>query len=144
VTVLRNYLNTNDIFPILELIKREIRKNDYDINRVYVDTDTPAPVETDEVESIEVLRGGNTYDPEVIDSVIVTYVGGGMETITLLRGANPPVPNTVPDYEFINNVMISGFQVTVNSQAGSRTVQGEVIRENGYGKVSRIQMTYVS
>jgi len=140
---MRNYLNTNDIFPILEIIRREIRKNDFDKDRTFIG-DENLYGNPDDVLSIEVLRGGNLFDPELIDSVVVTYVDGTTETITVIRGANPPVPDTVPDHWYINNVLISGFTVQVASPYGSRTITGQIERENGYGKVLRINLTYSS
>jgi hypothetical protein len=141
---MRNYLNTNDIFPILEIIRREIKKNDFDRDRIFLGNEQEAAGNPDDVLSIEVLRGGNPVDPEIIDAVIVTYVDGTVETITLIRGANPPVPDTVPDHWYINKVMVSGFTVQVTSPYGSRTISGQLVRENGYGKVQRLDLTYSS
>lgn len=140
---MRNFLNANDVFPILEMIRREIRKNDFNKDRIYLgDTSSPKG-STDEVTSVELFRGGNTFDPEMIDSVVVTYEDGSTENIALIRGVSPPVPETVPDYEFINKALITGFTVQVDSQYANRTVIGEIVRENRYGKIQRLNLSYV-
>lgn len=141
---MRNFLNTNDVFPILEMIRREIRRNDFENNRVYLNQEKAEySGETDEVVSVEVFRGSNPYDPDVIDSIIVTFSSGATENITLLRGVDPPVPNTVPDHLFINNILVSGFIVQRTDGLGSRTITGRLIRENGYGKIERLEIDYV-
>lgn len=140
---MRNFLNTNDVFPILEMIRREIKRNDFENDRVYISNEpTEFSGNPDEVKSVELFRGSNPYDPDVIDSVIVTFADGSTENITLLRGANPPVPNTVPDHEYINNVLISGFVVELTNDFGSRRITGQLVRENGYGRIQRLDMTY--
>jgi hypothetical protein len=140
---MRNFLNANDVFPILEMIRREIKRNQFESNRNYMISEPSEFSGTsDEVRSVELFRGSNPYDPDVIDSVVTTYADGSTETITLLRGANPPVPPTVDDHEFINNVLITGFVVEFASGYGSRTVQGSLVRENGYGRIQKLELTY--
>jgi len=96
----------------------------------------------DDVSSVEIIRGGNSYDTELIDSIIVTYLDSATDTITLMRGANPQVPNTVPDYQYINNAMLSGFQVESSSEYDNRVTTCELVRENGYGKVVKVNLSY--
>lgn len=140
---MNNFLNSNDIFPILEMIRREIRKNDFDRDRVFNGGDSAPVGNSDDVTSVEVLRGGSTYDPEMINAVVVTYADGTLETMTMIRGVNPPVPHSVPDYEFINNALISGFEVEMVTPFGGRKVIGQIVRENGYGKVERLDVSYI-
>lgn len=122
------------------MIRREIKKNNFDQNRN--SGDSSQLYDPDEVLSMEILRGGNAHDPESIDSVIVTYADTSVDTVTLLRGANPPVPNTVPDYKYINETMLTGFLLETVSEYVSRTTTCELVRENGYGKVTKVNLSY--
>ncbi len=124
------------------MIRREIRKNDFENGRVYGGGGTTTVGNPEDVTSVEVLRGGNSFDPEMINAVIVTYADGTLETMTLIRGVNPPVPNTVPDYEFYNNALITGFEIESVTQIGGRKIYGQIVREGGYGKVERLNITY--
>lgn len=139
---MRNFVNTNEVFPILEMIKREINKNEFNNKRVFMDEQGEFDGDPDEVTSVEVFRGGNTYDPDSIDSVIVTYGDGSTESILLTRGVTPPVPNTVPDYLYINNVLLTGFVVNIERGGQSKLVTGDVVRENGYGRITKLNLSY--
>jgi hypothetical protein len=142
---LNNFLNSNDIFPIIEIIRREVRKNDFDRARVFnVGENTQQLGRADDVVSVEILRGSSSYDPELISAIITTYADNSVETLNLYRGITPPVPPTVPDHEFINNVLISGFEINVSSAVGGQTVICQIDRENGYGKVEKLNFTYAN
>ncbi|QNR70420.1 hypothetical protein IAQ67_29140 (plasmid) [Paenibacillus peoriae] len=121
------------------MIRREIRRNNFNTNR---NGGEESLFDPDDVSSVEIIRGGNSYDPELIDSIIVTYLDTSTDTITLMRGANPQVADTVPDYKYINNAMLSGFQVESLSEYDNRVVTCELVRENGYGKVVKVNLSY--
>jgi hypothetical protein len=93
---------------------------------------------------VEILRGSSSYDPEMISAVITTYADNSVETLNLFRGITPTVPSTVPDHEFINNALISGFEINTSSTVSSTKIICQIVRENGYGKVERLNFTYVN
>ncbi|MGG1263855.1 hypothetical protein [Brevibacillus laterosporus] len=124
------------------MIRREIKKNNFDTHRQYPGQGGDLYGNPDDVVSLDVVRGGNSYDNELITALVIGYADTTVENITLLRGVVPAVPNTVPDHEFINKALVTGFRVEVISPYGSRQFTGEIIRENGYGKVLNLNLTY--
>jgi hypothetical protein len=142
--LLKNYLNANDIYPILDLIRSEIKKNNYDRDRVnWGKQEAPVP-DKDNVVSIEPVRGGSSYDPDMITAILITYASGATENVTLHRGYSPPVHRDVPNYDYINNVLITGITIQYVSGSGGAgsTVTIDLVRENGYGQVTKVNLTY--
>jgi hypothetical protein len=137
---LRSYTNSNDIYTILDLIKKEIRKNNFDNIRNsesnFLDSNTD---DIDRVVSREVFRGSNG----IINSIKVTYESDVTETIELFRGLTPPVSNTLPEHDYINNVMIVGARYTkTNGSEEMGTVSLDIFREGGVGRVTKISYNY--
>jgi hypothetical protein len=140
----KNYLNANDIYPILDLIRQEIRKNNFDRDRVDWGKASPIPTDDDSVVSIEAVRGGSLYDPELITAIIVTYASGSSENVVLLRGASPPVHYSTPNADYINNVMIRGLTITYVPAGGGagKTIEVQLVRKDGYGAVEKVNLIY--
>lgn len=140
----KNHLNANDIYPILDLIRSEIKKNNFDRDRVDWGNAEQVPIDDDQVISIEPIRGSSTYDPTLITAIVIKYVSGNAENVVLLRGAEPAVHASTPNAEYINNVMIRGLTITFvsNGGAGGQTVTVTITRENGYGSVEKVELTY--
>lgn len=140
-----NFVNVNDVYPILELIQREIRKYHFDSTRPSLYSTSPYPMDSDDVVSVELVRGSD-YDPNLITSVVITYYSGTEEIINLHRGVDPPVPPTVENHEYINNVLITGATITriPPPDFGEQIViYAELIRKDGYGPVEKINFSYI-
>lgn len=145
---MKNYLNSNDIFTILELIRSELKKYKFDIERESlatasdvideaIDTITDTVVE-DRVNNVEFFRNQN----DLINSVVVNYESGVIETIVFNRGVFPPISNH-PDEDYLNNVLITGFVVVNEAIDGTSTsIEGNVIRENGIGRFTKLEFNY--
>lgn len=145
-----NYMNVNEVFPILDLIYRKINQG----KGVSYNFESPLLSDSSEyggsldssqwqVESFEVIRDtGNPVDPNAIKQIIIVYRNGAIDTITLTRGLNPPVDDTVPDAEYINNLMI--VQVSIQTELFGRTQEiiANIVKENGYGKFQKVELTY--
>lgn len=146
----RNFMNVNEVFPILDLINRKLNQGKgtpYHLESPLFSDGTGSGGSFDtsqwQVESFEVVRDTeNPIDPNVIKQVIIVYRNGAIDTITLTRGLNPPVDNTVPDAEYINNLMIVGVTITTELHGRTQEVVAQIFRENGYGKFQKVELTY--
>lgn len=141
----RNYLNVNEVYPILDLINRKINQGK-GVNHYY------SPLLNDErlfdtsqwqVETFEVIRDTeNAIDPLIIKEIVIIYRNGAVDSIILTRGLTPPVDSTVPDYEYINNLMIVGVTIHTVWMDREQTVTAKVIKDNGYGNFRKIELIY--
>lgn len=132
----RNFTNANEVFPIIDLIRREMKKVG-----LYGGGDdlTIVPNRKEpEVVSVEVLREMTSH-PSLVTTVIYTYDNGGIEKLSLERD---------------DGLMVTGFLIEieqssiVNEQLKEETdlhafkaIQGSIIRENGLFK--SLQLDYV-
>lgn len=134
---MNNFRNVNEVFPILDLIRRELKKNNFDNDREYFDR--LSENESQDVKEVQVFRQSGGM--ELISAVAITYFDGTFETLTLNRGLTPPVPDTVEDYDYINNHMLVGFEIEVKAPYGDKRLRGKTIREGGYGRITGLSMT---
>lgn len=147
----RNFMNTNDVFPILDLINRKIQKGKGTVHHI-------SPILADEgdltgggmgdmsqweVQSFEVVRDTvNPIDPTVIKEAIIIYRNGAIDKISLGRGLNPPVPSTVPNYEYINNLMLVEVTIETTWFEQHQTVTATIFKEDGYGVLQKVELSY--
>ncbi|MDR4436162.1 hypothetical protein [Bacillus tequilensis] len=149
-----NYMNVNDVYPILDLINRKLNQGKGvshqfespllkgEVDGSISDSAALNPYQW-QVESFQVERDtSNIIDPRVIKKVFIVYRNGAIDTISLVRGLDPPVPETVPDHEYINNLMI--VQVDIATQFLERTqgITANIVREGGYGDFKKVDLTY--
>lgn len=142
----RNYMNTNDVYPILDMINRKVNQgkgvSHQSVSPIFND-DPVFDTSQWQVESFEVIRDTtNAIDPEVIKQVIIVYRNGAIDTITLTRGLVPNVPSTVKDYEYINNLMIVELEIETVFGDRVQIVNGKIFKENGYGNFQKVELTY--
>ena len=131
---MQNFLNSNEIYPILDLIKGEIRRERSQGNRKFF-KDLP-DYDDHDVEEMQVLRDGEGS----ISSVLTRYYDGTTETLTLTRGYSPPVPNTVPDWKYINTRLLMGYDLEIISpELGDKFIQGVIQRQDGYGRITGLK-----
>lgn len=143
----RNYMNYNEVFPILDLIGRATSKGKgvtYDNSEGDGETQQSLwDTSNWEVETFEVIRDTeNTIDPNTIKQIFITYVNGATDTITLIRGLTPPVDKSVQDYEYINNLMIVAVSILTEFEESSQEALAVITKENGYGNFQRVDITY--
>lgn len=146
----RNFMNVNDVYPILDMINRKVNQKkgtSYQFESPLLNDGTGSGGSLDssqwQVESFEVTRDtANTIDPNVIKDVTIVYRNGAIDTISLKRGLNPPVPSTVSDAEYINNLMI--VEVGIHTELFGRTqgVTATIFKENGYGNFQKVELAY--
>lgn len=143
----RNFMNTNEVYPILDMINRKINQgkgvtHNYE-SPLFDDGTGSFDTSQWQVESFEVTRDvANATDPEVIKTVTIIYRNGAIDTITLIRGLNPPVDTSIADHIYINNLMI--VEVHISTTFGDR-VQGviaKIFKENGYGNFQKVELIY--
>lgn len=146
----RNYMNVNDVYPILDLINRKVSQgkgvtHHFESPLLGGGVGTGDPFDTSQwqVESFEVVRDtANAIDPNIIKQVIIIYRNGAIDTISLTRGLNPPVANNVPDAEYINNLMIVEVQIETQWFNRYQGVTAKIFKENGYGNFQRVELIY--
>ncbi|MCP8973173.1 hypothetical protein NMK43_08705 [Bacillus licheniformis] len=147
----RNYMNVNDVFPILDLINRKLKERKgttYNFESPLLNDNagsSPSPLDSSQwqVESFEVIRdSSNTVDPNIIKEVIIVYRNGAIDTITLSRGLKPPVDDSVVDHEYINNLMIVEVSIETQLFGRSQEVVAKIIKENGHGNFQKVELTY--
>lgn len=131
---MKNFLNSNEIYPILDLIDKQITRDKNQANRSYFEQ--LPDYDDHDVEELDVFR-----DTEgSITAVLTRYFDGTTETLTLNRGYDPPVPNTVPDYDYINNRLLMGYSLDIVSPTlGDKHIQATLKRENGYGRITGLR-----
>jgi hypothetical protein len=133
----RNFVNSNEIFPILDLIRREMKKSGLYSgggDDLTIINERPEP----NVINVEALREMPSYST-LVTKVVYTYDNGTIEKLTLERDAS---------------LIVSGFLIEVehpslvNSQMeeetdiqGFSTIRGTIIRENGLFK--NLKLDYI-
>ncbi|MGG3797727.1 hypothetical protein [Metabacillus fastidiosus] len=150
----RNYMNVNEVFPILDMINRKLNQNKgtsfhFDSPLTNDGTGSNERFDTSqwEVESFEMIRDtANQIDPDIIKEVTIVYRNGAIDTITLTRGLNPPVPETVPEtvpeHKYINNLMIVEVEIRTEWFGKIQEVKAVITREDGYKKFQRVDLIY--
>lgn len=142
----RNYMNYNEVFPILDMINRKVdQMNNKGQNYHFESPFLSDRLDTSnwQVESFEVTRdSGNTIDPDVIKQVTIVYRNGAVDTIDLQRGLNPPVGEEVQDHEYINNLMIVEVSISTKYLEYQQEVIARIYRENGYGLFKKVELLY--
>lgn len=132
----RNFVNSNEIYPILDLIRREMKKSG-----VYTGGDDlniiDNPTEPNVI-NVEVRRETEGL-PTLVTSVVYTYDNGTIEVLALHRD---------------DNLIVSGFLIEITYPsvitteleeetdiASFSTVRGTIIRENGLFK--NLELEYI-
>lgn len=110
----------------------------------YADVEQPFEMDNWQVESFEVFRDvENPIDPNVINRVVIVYRNGAVDNIVLRRGLEPPVDDSVPDSEYINNLMIVEVEIETIFNDVVSTVIARIYREEGYGNFQRVELEYI-
>jgi hypothetical protein len=145
---MRNFMNVNEVYPILDMINRKVNQakaQHYHFDSPLLGGGQSDGIDTSawQVESFEVTRDTeNTIDPSVIKQITIIYRNGAIDTITLVRGLVPPVPDTVQDHEYINNLMIVQVIIETTWNEKYQKVTATIYKENGYGLFQRVELTY--
>lgn len=143
----KNFMNANDVYPIIDMISRKMKQGS-GVNTHYGgDGHGGGQVHFDtsnwEVESFEVTRDvSNPIDPNVIIEVLIVYRNGAVQNLELVRGLQPPVPDTVDDSEYINNLMIVGVNISTLFDGETSLIAAKIFRENGYGNFVKVELDY--
>lgn len=135
---MHNFVNTNEVFPILDLIRRELKKQG-----LYTIQDAYAQEKDDEIAeasllNVEVFRELNNH-PSIVSKVLYTYDNGMTETLTLLRDNRLIVEGF--EIEIQGNTQINEMLEEETSIASFSTIRGTIIRENGLFK--NLKLDYV-
>ncbi|WP_151734137.1 hypothetical protein [Paenibacillus tengchongensis] len=133
-----NFINTNEVYPIIDLIRREMQKqglytgNGSDLS--VIDRILPDP----SVVSVNALRELPAY-PALVTRMIYTYDNGTIEKLTLERDDNLIVEGFLIEIEqrtLVNEQMEAESGITAFS-----TVHGTIIREDGLFKNLELNYT---
>ncbi|WP_315792929.1 hypothetical protein [Paenibacillus sp. BIC5C1] len=132
----RNFVNSNEIYPILDLIRREMKKSglytggdDLTVMNALVEPNVI------NVEARRELAGYST----LVTSVIYTYDNGVIEVLTLERDANLIVEGFLIEITYPSLVNEELEEET--DIASFSTVRGTIIRENGLFK--NLELEYI-
>ncbi|ALA07169.1 hypothetical protein SECTIM467_39 [Brevibacillus phage SecTim467] len=126
----RNFLNVNDVFPVLDLIRRELAREGLYTggdDLTLLGGNKPEP----NVINIEALREMTGY-PTLVTKVIYTYDNGTIEKLTLERDSSMVVVGFLIEIEhkpLVNEQMEEETDITSFS-----AIHGTIIRENGLFK----------
>lgn len=132
----RNFVNSNEIYPILDLIRRELKKSGlYTGGDDLTIIDSPAEPNVINVEARREMAG---YEA-LVTSVVYTYDNGTIEVLTLLRDESLIVEGFLIEISYpsvINEELEEETDI-----ASFSTVRGTIIRENGLFK--NLQLEYI-
>ncbi|MDQ0166614.1 hypothetical protein J2S11_002518 [Bacillus horti] len=139
-------MNTNEVFPILDMINRERnKKNGIHLSGIggYADQNNDYITDAWQIESLEIIRDAeNEVDPHVISQVAIAYRNGASEMITLKRGLTPPIDSNLPDSDYINHILIREVVIETSYQLGTSVIQAKILRENDFGSIQRVELEY--
>lgn len=134
----RNYINSNEVFPIIDMIRREMNRQG-----IYAGNGTDGSLITEllpepNVIGIESLRELTSH-PALVTAVIYTYDNGTIEKLTIQRD---------------NGLLVIGFLIEISSgslvneqleeetdMSGFSTIKGTIIREKGLFKNLLLEYT---
>ena len=126
----RNFTNSNEVFPIIDLIRREMRKEG-----LYSGDSDNLLINREQVESnvinIEVAREMLEH-PALVTSVIYTYDSGLLERLTLDRDESLQVTGFLIEFE-ASSILNSDMEEEADIPSLS-AIRGNIIRENGLFK----------
>lgn len=146
ISTMKNFMNTNEVFPILDMINRERQKSKgIHLSGIggYADGVNEYVIDQWQVEAFEIVRDvGNHIDPMTIKQVVIVYVNGAIDVLTLKRGLIPPVSEDLPDSEYINYLMITEVEIETTYQNATSLAVAKIYRENGYGLLQRVELVY--
>lgn len=146
--VMQSYMNINEVYSILDIINRKIKQMQDTASYIYFESpllNDSQSLNSDgwQVESVEVVRDTtNPIHPNILKQVIVAYRNGAVDTISLIRGLNPPVDSSVPDAEYINNLMITAIVIETTYETKYQKLIATITRENGYGAFKRVDFEF--
>lgn len=133
----RNFMNSNEIFPILDLIRREMQKSGMYSggDDLTIINNTPEEANVIHVEARREMVG---YEA-LVTSVVYTYDNGTIEILTLQRDEQLIVDGFIIEISYptrINEQMEEETDISSFS-----TVIGTIIRENGLFK--NLELEYI-
>ncbi|MBM7110390.1 hypothetical protein SAM19_03793 [Brevibacillus laterosporus] len=132
----RNFTNVNEVFPIIDLIRREMKKGG-----LYAGGDDLTIVQSrsePEVVSVEVLREMTSH-PSLVTTVIYTYDNGAIEKLSLKRDESLIITGFLIEVE-LSSIVNEELEEETDIQA-FKAIQGSIIRENGLFK--SLQLDYI-
>lgn len=145
----RNFMNYNEVFPILDLIGRVQNRKRGNVN--FHDTggnesdgsvSFSLPVDL-RVVKLDVVRDDNNIAmPGVIIRLLIEYENGAKAELDIHRGLEPNVSPSVDDADFINNVMITGLTMVTQYMGSTETMELVILKENGYGTLLGIEVKW--
>ncbi|MCC3381823.1 hypothetical protein ACFQ5D_02810 [Paenibacillus farraposensis] len=126
----QNFTNSNEVFPIIDLIRREVRKERVHAGQTDGLLDKKAQEEPNVI-TIDVAREMPQY-PALVTSVLYTYDNGLSERLTLYRDDLLQVTGF-----FIEFKASTTLNAEMEEEADILTlnaIRGSIIRENGLFK----------
>lgn len=150
-------MNSNEVFPILDLIGR-VQGKHYGVPTINNMSVSGKPGDT----IIGGGSGGRVYLPpnlrvirldverdvdnpvnnEVIKTMHIVYENGARATVELHRGLEEKLPDTVDDHEHYNYVMIVGLTMTTEYLDMTEVLDLRVLKENGYGELLGLEASW--
>lgn len=145
----QNFMNTNEVFPILDLIGMAMNKRygkprfDY-IGGGDADTGAAIPIQPNlRVTKLDITRDTtNPVMPTVSKVLDIEYENGATAKMTIHRGLTPPVPSDVTNSDFINYVMITGLTMVTTYGSQTETMEVKIRKEDGYKSIQGLDVTW--
>ncbi|MFF2889458.1 hypothetical protein [Paenibacillus sp. NPDC057967] len=133
----RNFVNSNEIYPILDLIRREMQKSGIYTGGDDLTIINKAPAEPN-VKNVEARRE-MTGNEALVTSVVYTYDNGVIEVLTLFRDDNLIVDGFLIELTYPTRINAEMEEET--DIASFSSIRGTIIRENGLFK--NLELDYV-
>ena len=136
----RNFMNTNDVFPIIDLIRRQMKEDPqfFDVETMSSDVeenDSGGYISLNEVDEMYVERDeSNKFDPTIVSKIVIVYVGGAVETLNINRGLDEEIPKSDPEYMYKKHVIVTSIDTTIAFEGSEINARASIIRENGMFK----------
>lgn len=145
----QNYMNTNEVFPILDLIglamnKRYGKPNFDEISGGDVSGGASFQLPMDlRVTSLRVDRDvTNPVMPTVVKVMNITYENGATAVLTIHRGADPKVPVGTSQEDYFNFVMIRGLHMLTSYQGQTEEMDVKILKVDGYKEMIGLDIAW--
>jgi len=132
----QNFMNSNEVFPIIDLIRRELNKQGLyagNSDDLRVIDRNPAEPEVVDVELLREMPG----HPFLVTQVVYTYDNGSVERLTIERDQNLIVYGFLIEIEgrsFVNEELETESDIRTSS-----SIKGTIIREHGLIKNLKLE-----
>lgn len=126
-----NFINANESFPIIDMIRRELSKQGLYTGNGSDESVVSQILPEPNVVNVEVLRELEK-SPTLVTTVVYTYDNGTIERLTLQRNASLLVIGFL--IEISSRTLVNEQMEEETDMSAFSTIQGTLVRENGLFK----------